>query len=235
MKPSSIHQEAIQKREAHQSREALELYESALLDYIESENLEGTVRVLLEKVITLEHFFASTDRDIYLELAATTLQLAEYLVDKHEVGADLRIVMLRQVGSLSIIMGEIDDAGEAYEEAMGLAPKGSWQYADLQAHLAEVECEQDQFGQAESLFQQAIDRLSSDDNKGEVDERTRYVWLTGAYLRWADCLLGESQIDDARVLLEKAAEIIDQRQDLPRRKEQLDILQTALEEAIQRR
>lgn len=224
--PNSNHIKATHAREQAQSVQALSLYEEALSQYIDFKNFEGIIRVLLEKDITYRHLWFFTEHSEYLELSASALQLAEHTFHKneHQLDASLRSLVLFHVGQVTEAVGEPLEAIAVYQEALSLLEKKNPLYGNVLSHLAQSEWSANETKNAQQHFLEAHELLSK--NATQVDEYTATVWLSGSYLRQAECLL-KTNTTEANKFLQETRKILDSKT-FPIRWQQLEKLETLL-------
>jgi len=224
---SSLHHAAAQLRENNQSTEALALYAKALNEYIAQDDMEGVIRVLLEKNITYQHLWFFEENEIYIELAANTVQLAEHLVNHFlDASKELRALVLQNVGQLTEAIEEPQEAASIYREALELQLPNTAAYANTLSHLAHSEWFVGDKDTVLEHFAEAVALLAK--NKAALEEETYRVWLAGALLREAECLLFDNA-HRTQELLTTTREVLQSPELSPIRWAQLEKIENSLE------
>ncbi|MCD8484285.1 hypothetical protein LRY65_00205 [Candidatus Woesebacteria bacterium] len=224
---NDLHLKAQKLREHAQSAEALALYEQALVEYITDQDTEGIVRVLLEKDITYQHLYLFTKQYIYLELSATTLQMAEHMmhVNSEALDGELQALVVFHVAQLTEAMNESAEAIQIYEEALEYIPEESALRANMLSHLAVSEWNNQDTEKASAHFTEAhemLEKLSAD-----LDDTTRTIWLTGSLLRQA-IAMKKSDPEKSLQYMKVAEELLESEEKFPIRWFQLQELREEL-------
>jgi tetratricopeptide (TPR) repeat protein len=224
METHTSHLKAAQLREEGEFMEALQLYQVALLEYAHTENAEGMVRVLLERVIIFHHLFDSEEVSYYLDLASADLDLAEFLVDKGNLSEEILSLLQLAFGNYAMRLQDYVEALDAYQEALQCATDDATR-ANVQVHLADTLWYLERYAESDQLLSEALSIIENE--TGEIADTTRRTWLSGALLKKAAHLL-ESDPHQAREWLAKAQTVIDASPTLVVRKQQLKKLQSLL-------
>jgi tetratricopeptide (TPR) repeat protein len=229
--PSKHHQEALELREAGKAVEALHRYLDARAAYTQEENMEGVVRALLEESITYRHLFEESDLPVYLDQGLAQLQLAEYLIEEYQLPEELHMLANLNMGTYLTFVGEFEAAAEHFDDVLHheTNPLAKANYA---THLAVALWLDGKVGEARALFTKNIEILEQalPNGSGSITAFNLQVWLTGAYIRFAECLADEDQVDEAHAQLKKAREILQSHPELVIRGQQADRLEKALAE-----
>lgn len=231
MIPSANHQKALELREAGKSEEALSAYLQARVAYTREENMEGLVRVLLEESITYRHLYEEEDLTLYLDQGLAQLQLAQYLIEEYELSETLHLLATLNMGTYLTFVGEFEAAAEHFDDAMH-HEEDPIAKANLATHLATALWLDGKEGEANSLFTKniAIMEAALENKTAKEDLFTLQIWLTGAYIRFAECLADAGEEQETRTQLDKAQVILKDHPELVIRTQQANRLEKALQE-----
>lgn len=222
MEAYTSHLKAAQLREQGDFLESLQLYQVALLEYAHSENAEGMVRVLLERVNVYHHLFDNEGVGYYLDLASADLDLAEFWVDKGNLSEEILSLLQLAFGNYAMRLQDFVEAVDAYQEALQCAPDSA-NRANIQIHLADALWYLDQHAESEQMFSEALPLLEA--SPAGIAPETQRTWLSGAYLKKAKQLLTVTP-EAAQEWLQKADAVITQEPVLLVRQQQLRRLQS---------
>ncbi len=225
----TLHQQAQEFREQAQSVEALALYEKALVEYISEQDAEGIIRVLLEKVITYRHLFFFTKQYIYIELAATTLQMAEHManLNKELLDSELHATVIFHIAQITEAMGESEEAVQVYEEALEYLPKEmTANKANILSHLALSEWHSGKKEDAMKHFSEAHNYLET--NSETQDAQTNIIWLSGSHLLQAEAVC-ETNVKEALQHIKVVKKLLNSEEEYPIRWKQMREIEERIE------
>lgn len=222
----SSHRQAAELREAGKSEEALVLYQKVLLEYLAQKNIEGVIRVLLEKWLTYKHLWQETQNDLYLSLGSAEVQHADYLTYAYDVSPELHVLTQRNLGDYLTLREDYQGAEEELRSALEKVAGDDVSRADLLGHLAPVVWKTEGSAAAEQLFSEAMTLLQLQPEA--PSHFVNQVWQSGVYLRWAQCLLDNQNQSGAREKIQLAEEIISGNPELIIRQKQLSTLKQQL-------
>lgn len=224
-----LHAKAAKAREEEQFHESLSFNDEALFAYDSEGDALGFAEGLGCRSITLR---------VYANLHGSKRLL---VLAKHEMTAAVQIVRsandpsalpmpLFNLACVLEDLGELDEAGEAYKEAVEnieTNPPAEHNKVSVKANM-HVHMEVCLYKNGdESALLRAEESLNALENSDESDAYAKDVWVSGGYMRLAKALIDKDAVK-ARGYLAKAKQIIDANPTLTLRKKQWDQLSSLL-------
>lgn len=218
---NELHIKAEQARENGDFLESLVLCDEATVEYVKEGNTQKLAEVQASRALSFRHLAAQTENKNFLILAKYAAKAGIKIIGKsdNKNGIALPLYTLAKV---LIDLEKFDKAQEKIKEALEAGDETINQatIAEMKTRLAALEYRLGVDG-AESAFSSALSELESED----IDEYTKKVWISGAYLHMAEAKLARQE--NADELLAKAAEIINTDDRLKIRHDQLTKLQNS--------
>lgn len=222
-----LHKKEEQTREKGDSLEALNIADKATAAYLQEGNIEGASAVQSAKFLTFRHLFDKTGDENYLILAKYAAEAAAEMAKKSNNPKAL-IVPLFNLAKSYQDLEEFQKAVDTYKQAIASLTanpsnnsNASAVMQDMIVHLSVCEYKN---GDKSALERAELALSKLTETTGATDYE-KEVWVSGGYLKIAD-MLRTDDLEQAKIALEKAAEIIESNPELVLRKIQLKNLAT---------
>jgi tetratricopeptide (TPR) repeat protein len=203
--PSSLHQQAAALRESGQSAQALATYEQALIDYLTSDQHELIINVLLEKVIVYKHIWQRKNQTWYLDLTELTLALAKKWAATVPITLEQQALVSFQGGEVALLQNDTALALREYQSALDVLPNDHAYRGNCLYHLGFAQALAGQAEQGLAQIHRGIEHLTA--AKG-LEEHTKRVWLSGAWLRLASVQAWRGKTTEALEAYQQAETIV---------------------------
>lgn len=208
-------------RENGKTVEALNLYNQALINYQQKHDYKGILSTLCGRLISWQHLYNHKEDKVYAILARKEAE--SMLAVAQEYGIHDRDHLIHFLfGKSCIFLKDFKCAETEFRQAIDLYPQNNAEKGDWQAHLGEAIYKNGKKEEGEKIILEAVRHIQA--HQKQEDPFKINVWTSGAYLRLAKILISDQKIEQAKIYLSKAEEIILQNPRLVIRKQQLEFL-----------
>jgi tetratricopeptide (TPR) repeat protein len=208
-------------REEGKTLDALNLYNQALVNYVQKHDYHGILSVLSGRLISWQHLFNHEEDKVYAILARKEAESMLAIAQEHDIhDRDYLIHFL--FGKSCLFLKDFNCAEMEFKKAIELFPLDNAEKGDWLAHLGEAIYRNGRKEEGERIILEGVQQIQAHTN--DYDSFRINVWISGAYLRLAKILINDNKIEQAKIYLQKGEGIVLNDSRLVIRKQQLEIL-----------
>ncbi len=223
--PSDLHLQAAQLREQGKFLEALALYEKSLFSYLQEQNTEFLINVVLEKNLALKRLWIKTQQTEYIDIAKQNIALGKIWQTRFSFSIEQKALLLFGEAEITFLSQDLTSSLLAYTQALAVLPQDHPFVGQFQYHLGFVQVLQNL---TELGFRNLREGREVIEKRLDLDPYTQQVWLSGAWLKTALAYLIIKQSTEAQEALDQAKTIINSHSQLFLRAEDLKRVQDCL-------
>ncbi len=213
-----LEKEADILREEGKSLKAIDVYNQAIVRYLEDKDYSNIMGALTGRLLSWKHLFYKTEDKIYAIFVKKEAEEMLEIAKEHNLLNRLYLIHFLN-GTSAILLRDYCSAEIEFKKAVELYPCENAEEGDWIGHLGDAMYRNGKKEEGMNIILQGVSLIK--ERSSQLDSFLFNVWVSGAYLRAAK-LLKTDNSKESQSFLNQAKEIIDSDNRLVIPKQQLD-------------
>lgn len=205
-------------REKGESLKAIDVYNQAIVRYIEDKDYANMMGSLTNRLLSWKHLFYKTENKTYAIFVKTEAEQMLEIAREHNLLDRLYLIHFLKATAATLLKDHLC-AEKEFQKAVELYSSEHPEKGDWIAHLGDAMYRNGKKEEGKNMILQGVSLIKK--GSSQIDSFLFNVWVSGAYLRLAK-LLKTDNLEESQSFLHQAQEIIDADHRLVIRKQQLD-------------